>query len=150
MSQTTPQPITQNIHKPEWGGAVGNRINWMIGNNIQSAQLRITPNHLGPVDIKISMEKDVVQVSFVSNHQVVRDALESSVPRLKEMLSEENLDLVNVDIGEKHLAEQDQASEDQASSSAQSNKVSSESDSDTLNESEVIVTSTSGLLDLYA
>ena len=99
MSQSVPTPVTQNIHKPEWGGAVGERITWMIGNRLQSAQLRITPAHLGPIEIKLSIENNMAQVSFVSNHQVVRDALEQAAPRLKEMLEEQNLDLVNVDIG---------------------------------------------------
>lgn len=98
MTQNMPQTITQNIHKAEWGNAVGERITWMIGNRMQNAQLRITPAHLGPIEMKISIEKQSAQVSFVSDHQVVRNALEQAIPRLRDMLQEQDLDLVNVDI----------------------------------------------------
>jgi len=105
MTQSMPSPVTQNIHKPEWGNAIGQRITWMIGNNLQGAQLRISPAHLGPVDIKLSIESGVAQVSFVSNHQVVRDALEQAVPRLRDMLENQNLELGDVDISDRSLAD---------------------------------------------
>ena len=105
LSQSIPLPVNQNIHKPEWGGAVGERITWMIGNKLHSAQLRITPAHLGPLDIRLSIEKNLAQVSFVSNHQVVRDALEQAVPRLREMLEEQNLELADVDISDRKPAD---------------------------------------------
>lgn len=101
MAQASPAAITQNIHKPEWGSAVGERISWMIGNRMQSAKLHITPAHLGPIEMKINIEKNAAHVSFVSDHQVVRNALEQAVPKLRDMLQEQELDLVDVDIHEK-------------------------------------------------
>jgi flagellar hook-length control protein FliK len=105
LTQSIPLPVNQNIHKPEWGGAVGERITWMIGNKLHSAQLRISPAHLGPIEIRLRIENNLAQVSFVSNHQVVRDALEQAVPRLREMLEEQNLELADVDISDRRPAE---------------------------------------------
>jgi flagellar hook-length control protein FliK len=112
MTQATAQPVTQNIHKPEWGNAIGQRISWMIGSKLQGAQLRITPAHLGPVDIRISIESGVAQVSFVSNHQVVRDALEQAIPRLREMMEGQNLELGDVDISDRSLADSNRAQDE--------------------------------------
>lgn len=152
MSQSIPQPITQNIHKPEWGGAVGDRITWMLGNKLQSAQLRITPAHLGPVEIRISIENNVAQVSFTSNHQVVRDALEQAVPRLKEMLEEQNLDLVNVDIGKGNNRETDEQSKqlaDAENRSAAELVAENDETADQVPEISKVITG-AGLLDAYA
>ncbi len=153
MNQATPQLITQNIHKPEWGGAVAQRITWMIGNKLQSAQLRITPAHLGPVDIKLSIENNLAQVSFASNHQVVRDALEQALPRLKEMLEEQDLDLVNVDISERRQAERDNPSKDfseLAQNSTPGQLSQSEGHDLQIDDTSRIVMSSEGLLDTYA
>lgn len=153
LSQAIPQPITQNIHKPEWGGAVGERITWMVGNKLQSAQLRITPAHLGPVEIKISIENNVAHVSFTSNHQVVRDALEQAAPRLKEMLEEQNLDLVNVDVGKgsnKDADGQSKALADSQNRSAGDLVAENDETADEASEISSKVITGSGLLDAYA
>ena len=153
MTQSTPQPITQNIHKPEWGNAVGQRITWMIGNKLQGAQLRITPAHLGPVDIKLSIESGVAQVSFVSNHQVVRDALEQAVPRLRDMLESQDLELGDVDISDHNLADS-QRTRDESSLAHQGARdgASGDHDSQAGTEDSTIVQTvqSDGLLDMYA
>ena len=152
FSQAVPQPVTQNIHKPEWGNAVAQRITWMVGNKLQSAQLRINPAHLGPVEIKLKIENSVANVAFVSNHQVVRDALEQSIPRLREMLGEQSLDLVNVDIGEQHQAEKGQTPDTFSAFSMQASSeeiAASEEDVPALQNQPVTV-DVSALLDTYA
>lgn len=150
LSQAVPSPITQNIHKPEWGNAVGQRIQWMVGNRLQAAQLRITPAHLGPVEMKISIEKNQAQVTFVNQHQVVRDALDNAVPRLREMLEEQGLDLVNVDIRDQTFSETAQSSQDEMSQQGGS-QVRNEVPGDEQGEPEVTQQTrvSSALLDMY-
>ena len=152
MTQSMPSPVTQNIHKPEWGNAIGQRITWMIGNKLQGAQLRISPAHLGPVDIKLSIESGVAQVSFVSNHQVVRDALEQAVPRLRDMLENQNLELGDVDISDRGLADsprmQDEFAHSHDHGHAQDNAAQSEADTDDQAVAHVLHSDT--LLDAYA
>lgn len=152
FSQAVPQPVTQNLHKPEWGNAVAQRITWMVGNKLQSAQLRIHPAHLGPVEIKLKIENSMANVSFVSNHQVVRDALEQSIPRLKDMLEEQSLDLVNVDIGEQHQAEQGETAAEFSSYSMQatSEEVAVNEENSPPAQNQPVMIDVSALLDTYA
>ncbi len=153
MSQGLSQPITQNIHNSEWGGAVGQRISWMIGNKLQSAQLRITPAHLGPVDIKLSIENNIANVSFLSNHQVVREALEQAIPKLKEMLEEQKLDLGNVDISDKHQAGKGEEFADTGTQSGHglsANESSATMEQKPSEEQSPAIISASGLIDFYA
>ncbi len=152
MTQTMPSPVTQNIHKPEWGNAIGQRITWMIGNKLQGAQVRITPAHLGPVDIKLSIENGVAQVSFVSSHQVVRDALEQAVPRLRDMLENQNLELGDVDISDRSLSDSHKMRQEFAHSqgagagSAEETGLSADSDQQAVTQ----VLHSDSLLDAYA
>ena len=114
--QNSIQPLVQTpvnalpIHTPMgekgWDQAVGERMLWMVGRQIQGAEVRITPPQLGPIDIRISIQNDQANVTFAAQHGVVREALEASIPRLREMLSENNLQLVNVDVNQRNNGEQ--------------------------------------------
>jgi len=103
---TSPLPIDLPPGHKGWNQAIGERMMWMIGNRVQAAEVRITPPHLGPIDIRISIQNDQTSVSFVAQHAVVREALEASIPRLREMLGESNLQLANVDVGQRDANEQ--------------------------------------------
>ncbi len=106
----TALPIYTPMGEKGWDQAVGERILWMVGRQIQGAEVRVTPPHLGPIDIRISIQNDQANVTFSAQHGVVRDALEVSIPRLREMLGENNLQLSNVDVNQRN------ASGEQASS----------------------------------
>ena len=83
-----------------WGRAVGEQVVWFVSQNIHAASLRLNPQHLGPIEMEVSMNGDQANVSFTSQHGLVRDALESSIPRLREMLSENGLNLANVNVSQ--------------------------------------------------
>ena len=56
-------------------------------NDIQSATLRLSPEHLGPVEVRIDLHDSQINVNFIAAHAETRVALEQSVPRLRAMLA---------------------------------------------------------------
>ena len=134
-----------------WDQGVSERILWMLGNSIQGASLRITPAHLGPIEIQISMQQDQASVSFSTQHTAVREALEASIPRLREMFQENNLQLVNVDVGQRGGSQQRASEEggggrhDFRNGMAQSDFITAETEDLTRHASAI-----EGLLDDYA
>jgi len=92
-------PVPQPISDPAWGGAIGERLVWMARGDQQFAELKITPPNLGALEVRLSINNDQASVSFVSNHAAVRDAIESAIPRLREMLAEQSLNLVQAEVG---------------------------------------------------
>jgi len=111
LTQTNPLPVDVHPGEKGWNNAIGERILWMVGRQLQSAEIQITPPQLGPINIRISIQNDQANVSFVAQHGAVRDALEVAIPRLREMLGENNLQLVNVDVNQRGTDEQRMASE---------------------------------------
>ncbi len=95
-----------------WEQGLGERVIWMVGNSVQTVSLKISPAHLGPIDIKLSMQQDQASVSFHAQHAVVREVLEASIPRLREMFQENNLQLTHVDVGQRGSSGQQAAGED--------------------------------------
>jgi len=89
------------VGQPEWSQALGERLQWMVGRNIQQAEVRLSPPHLGPLEIRVALQHDQASVSFVAHHAATRDAIEAALPRLREMLGEANINLADVDVGQR-------------------------------------------------
>jgi len=98
------------LQSDKWQQAFSQRVVWSIG-NAQSAQLKIHPAELGMIDIKLTMADDKANVVFNTQHGSVRDAIESALPRLREMLAEQGLNLGNVDVREEGKSGQQAAGE---------------------------------------
>ncbi|MEJ2621425.1 MAG: flagellar hook-length control protein FliK [Candidatus Thiodiazotropha sp.] len=98
-------PLNTPVGQAGWDQAVGERIQWMVNQNVQQAEIKLTPPNLGPLEIKISMHNDQTNVTFIAAQAPTREALESSIPRLREMFGEINLNLANVDVGQQQAGE---------------------------------------------
>ncbi len=99
--------ITIPVAHPGWDQALGQRVQWLVSQQLQGAELRITPPHLGPIEVRISIGQDQqTVVNFASPHAAVRDAIEAAVPRLRDMLGNSGQDLVNVNVSQHSFAEQ--------------------------------------------
>lgn len=99
------------VGQPNWGQAVSQRVMWLAQQNISEAQLRLDPPDLGPVNVKISVQNDQAQVVFTSHSAGVREALDQSAQRLRELFAEQGLDLVNVDVSDHREREGHEAGE---------------------------------------
>lgn len=105
-----PMQITLPLQDPNWAQAAGQRVLWMVKNETQSAELRINPPDLGPVEMRVTLNgNDQASVSFASPHAAVRDALEAAFPRLRDMLGANGLTLADVNVSAQTFAEQRQS-----------------------------------------
>ncbi|MFT5173483.1 MAG: flagellar hook-length control protein FliK [Gammaproteobacteria bacterium] len=86
------------LGNPSWGMAIGARLAWVATQGIESARIEINPRELGPVSVSLTMADDEVSVSFVSQHALVREAIEAALPRLRELFSGEGISLGDVNI----------------------------------------------------
>lgn len=104
------QSITQPVRHPQWGQALGQRVVVMANNNIQEAKIMLNPEKLGPVQIKLQMDKEQqLHVSMTAQHNVTREAMENTLPRLKEMLESAGIQNANINVkDERQFDQQDQ------------------------------------------
>jgi flagellar hook-length control protein FliK len=140
-------PLDIPVGQAGWDRAVGERIQWMVGQNIQQAEIKLNPPHLGPLEIKVSLQNDQTSVTFVATQAPTRDALEASIPRLREMFGEINLNLANVDVGQQQTGES--AHDGRAESDNMSGDSLSHEQADPAQQQARIVGG-NGLLDTYA
>jgi flagellar hook-length control protein FliK len=108
---------------------------------MHSASLKLSPEHLGPLEIQISVQDDRATVWFGAAHAETRTALEQALPRLRELLQSQGLSLTDAGVFKEPPREQAKAYRQQNDAFGK-----------TLTESQVIL-STSGrtsLIDAYA
>jgi len=96
-TQTTPLPAL-NLDRPGWEQSFANNVSWMNNENIQTANIKISPAELGPIEIKMSIKQDQLTLNINAHHAVTRETLENALPRLKEILTGNNYNSVNVDV----------------------------------------------------
>ena len=145
-------PVYIAVGEKGWDQSVGERITWMLGNRIQQAEVRLSPPHLGPLEIRVSVQSDQASVSIAAPHVLTREAIEAAIPRLREMMQEGNLNLVNVNVEDRSPGQHNTAGEsgeggDEGAAQAQADKA---TDSKSGLETEKPRTATTGLVDDYA
>lgn len=77
----------------------GARIAWMAEQRVGHAQIRLNPEHVGPIEVHVQLDGTRVSAEFTSSHAEVRQAIEASMPRLREMLGQQGLQLGQADVG---------------------------------------------------
>lgn len=97
LERQTEVPVQRQMHAPvgtrAWNDELGAQIHWMTERGHQSASLRLSPEHLGPLEIQISIQDDQASVWFGAAHADTRAAIENALPRLREMLASQGLAL---------------------------------------------------------
>ncbi len=87
------------LQSPEWKEGLSQKLAWFVSEKIQSAKIHVNPPELGPVEMKIQITKDQAQIQVQSPHAVVRDLLEGTAHRLREMLASQGIELSGFDVG---------------------------------------------------
>jgi flagellar hook-length control protein FliK len=98
--------------RPEWANAMNERVTWLVGQRMQSADIQINPPQLGPVEVRITIQNDQANVYFTAQNSAVREAIQAALPRLNEMLAQGGLSLGQASVGAESFAGQQQASRD--------------------------------------
>ena len=92
---------------PAWAQGLGERVQWLVQQNIQGAEIRLNPPELGLLEVKVHLNGDhAAQIHFSSPNGTVREALEAAIPRLREMFAETGLNLGDVNVSHHSFAEQ--------------------------------------------
>jgi flagellar hook-length control protein FliK len=104
-SQTTPQAhsaATHPVHTPVgsagWADEIGTRVVMMTESGNHTASLKLSPEHLGPLEINITVRDDKASVWFGAAHADTRAAIENALPRLREMFEAQGLSLADAGV----------------------------------------------------
>jgi flagellar hook-length control protein FliK len=107
-SQTTATQVSIStpFNQPQWADDFSQKITWIATQRTQSAQLHMNPAQLGPLEVSLKLNGDQATVQFTSAHAAVRDAIEQSIPRLRDMLADSGISLGNTTVSDQAPREQ--------------------------------------------
>ena len=97
VTEPTPTPV---LGQEGFDEAISARVGWLAEQKIGHAHIRISPDDMGTIEVRLQMDGDKVHASFSSPHVDVRHALESTLPRLRELLGEQGFQLAHADVGQ--------------------------------------------------
>lgn len=93
--------ITRPMTHPGWSKDLGEHILWMNNKDISAAEIKLNPLHLGPISVRIDVNQDnQTTLFFTAHHPETKEALEASVPKLREMFQGQQLNLGNVNVSQ--------------------------------------------------
>ncbi|MDI9237414.1 flagellar hook-length control protein FliK [Lysobacter sp. LF1] len=115
-------PQTPLALDADFEDGVGSRIAWMADQKVGHAEIRVSPDHLGTIDVRLQIDGTRVNAEFHSAQADVRHALESSLPRLRDMLGQQGLQLGHTDVGQRQAGQQPGSSNGQSAAANASDR----------------------------
>ena len=94
------QTVATPLGSAAWGDDFSQKVNWMVSQKNQVAELHLNPPNLGPLDVVIKITDNQATAFFTSPHAMVRDAVESALPKLRELLADNGIMLSNASVGD--------------------------------------------------
>ena len=104
------EQLLQPFDSPAWDDGLSGQVLWMARNGVRSAEIHLNPAELGPIEVKLSLTSEPgtpgsasgpqssASVQFSAAHAATREAIESALPRLREMLAENGIALGNTTV----------------------------------------------------
>lgn len=96
------------LGQPEWHNAIAERVAVMASKNLTSAEIQLDPPELGQLLVRVTLNQEQASVNFSSQNAAVREALDQTAQRLREMFDAEGLNLINVDVSDRSFRQQQQ------------------------------------------
>jgi len=137
----TTHTVNTPVGSAGWADEIGTRVVMMTESGNHTASLKLSPEHLGPLEISITVRDDKASVWFGAAHADTRAAIETALPRLREMFESQGLSLADAGVFREPPREQ---------AAAKSNATSAEQGGVTDDVAKVSAGARLGLVDAYA
>jgi flagellar hook-length control protein FliK len=90
---TPAQTLHSAVGSARWAEELGSRLTLMTLRGQHEGSLTLTPEHLGPLEVRISVSHNTANVWFGAQHADARAALAEAMPRLRELFGNAGLTL---------------------------------------------------------
>lgn len=112
------RPVNVPVGSAQWADEIGSRMTMMVEQGKHTASLRLSPEHLGPLEVRITMNGDQASVQFGAANVDTRNAIENALPRLREMFASQGLSLADANVSREPPRQQQNPTPQSSSSSS--------------------------------
>lgn len=105
MQQAVAQSPLQ-LSREAAGEKVSEQVQMMMSKNLKNIDIRLDPPELGRMQIRMSMNNDVASVHFTVSNPQAREMVEQAMPRLREMMAQQGLQLSDSSVQQQNSGSQ--------------------------------------------
>lgn len=130
QTNATPVPLNKEMAADQ----LAERVQMMLSKNLKNIDIRLDPPELGRMHIRMNMQGDGATVHFTVANQHAREALEQTMPRLREMLAQQGVQLGDTSVQQQSAGQQQRYTGQEQSGfgqSARNERLNSEENLDT-------------------
>ena len=98
LGTTTLPPLQPLGNHASFAGGLADRLLTLGGAGSHTARLQLHPESLGKLDVEIQIEDGSAQVWFGTSTSQAREAIEASLPRLKELFADQGIALTRTQV----------------------------------------------------
>lgn len=106
VSELLKQPL--NLLAADASGQLRERLVMMVRNSVHSAEIKLDPAELGSMHIRVSMQQDQASVQFLVQQAHAKEILEEQLPKLRDMLGEQGIELADGQVSQQQPGQQQQ------------------------------------------
>lgn len=110
LHRVTEQPLAENFNtvqnQERLQRAMGERVMQMVESGKWDTEMELYPARLGTVRIRMSMENSELQLVMTSQSSAVKELLEAGLPRLRDSLQEQGIQLANSSVQQESAGQQ--------------------------------------------
>ncbi|EJL6521987.1 flagellar hook-length control protein FliK [Vibrio cholerae] len=122
------------LNKEMAADQLAERVQMMMSKNLKNIDIRLDPPELGRMHIRMNMQGDGATVHFTVANQHAREVLEQTMPRLREMLAQQGVQLGDTSVQQQSAGQQQRYTGQEQSGfgqSARNERLNSEENLDT-------------------
>ena len=116
---TLATPVSDNA----WSEDFAVRVRTLVSGNVQSATLNLRPADLGAIEVNLSTEGNETKAQFAVQTAAVREVLEASLPRLREIFAESGLSLADTEVRDQSFSQENSDQKQGGSGSADARSI---------------------------
>lgn len=110
IRQPEPQAPTPLRHPEQSAQALQEQVQFLLNRKLDTVEIRLDPPELGNLQIKLHLNQDQAQVGIVVQNSHARELLEQTLPRLREMLAQQGIQLGQTQVQQQSQQQQGGAS----------------------------------------
>ena len=106
---TSLQNEALSVYRKDFTNELKDKVMVMMNQKLQQIEIRLDPQELGNVNVKINLQNEQAVVSFTVQNQQAKEAFDQNLGRLKEMLAESG-----VDVGDANVEQENKQNDNEA------------------------------------
>jgi flagellar hook-length control protein FliK len=120
------QQETIAIFRKDFADVVKDKVLVMINQKLQKFEITLDPPEFGNMQVRVNLQGEQASVNFIVQNQQAKEALEQNMQKLKDMLSEQGVDVGGANVEQQNQREQNEQRNNFASGELINDKLMSE------------------------